>query len=104
MKTPAHVRAFGTLRPTAVAAVVVIAALMASASPARADITGSGSYFVYPIAVPLGPDIGANGLVVGNITAGSFSVTAGSLFSGASIAFGTGVTGVGTGLFDGSLP
>lgn len=102
MKMSTHARNRSAFQPLAVA---VAAALACAALPARAVITATGSVAVYPISIPLGPgdtDIGdANTLQVGNAAVGSFSVTAGSQFTGGWLRFADGGTGVATALIDG---
>ena len=103
MKMPMRARNLPAFQPLALA---VAAALACAALPASAVITATGNVGVYPIFSPLGPgntDIGAtNTLQVGNGAPGSFSVTAGSLFSGGWLRFADGGTGSATGLIDGA--
>jgi hypothetical protein len=75
-------------------------------APVHAAVTASGNVNAYPGSWVLGPgdtDIGSSTLSIGNGAPGSFSVTAGSQFSAASIRFADGVNGAATGLFDGAL-
>ncbi len=84
----------------------IAAVLMCLSCAAQADIMASGNVNVYPVSWILGPgdtDIGSSTLSIGNGAPGSFSVTAGSQFSAASIRFADGANGAATGVFDGAL-
>ena len=84
----------------------VAACLLCLTFAAQASVTASGNVSAYPGSWILGPgdtDIGSSTLSIGNGAPGSFSVTAGSQFSAASIRFADAANGVATGVFDGVL-
>ena len=91
-----HCRVPSTLRPLAVAALLVLAAH----APLRADITTLGTVSTGPLNLPIGPgdtDLGNNGLYVGSSAYGRLDVGAGSLLRTGSLLLGPGGNGDGSG-------
>ena len=88
------------LRQVSLAAAIACVGLV----PAKAEVSVSGSYGVYPVFILPGPgdtDLGNSTLALGNNDVGSLLVNNTSFLSAATIQFGNGGSGVATGLIDG---
>ncbi|MCU7371422.1 PEP-CTERM sorting domain-containing protein [Paucibacter sp. O1-1] len=91
-----HCRVPSTLRPLAVAALLVLGVQ----APLRADITTLGTVSTGPLNLPIGPgdtDLGNIGLYVGSSAYGRLDVGGGSLLRTGSLLLGPGSNGDGSG-------
>lgn len=82
-----------------------IAAAWLLAASAQADVTLSGTFYVSPNSLPVGPgstDLNGNTLGVGTGGVGSLRIDNGSWLKAASVRFADGGNGIGTGLVTGS--
>lgn len=88
------------LRQLSLAAAIVCAGL----APAKAEVSVTGNFGVYPIFISPGPgdtDLGTNALGLGSSGVATLLVNNNSFLSAANINFGNGGSGVATGLIDG---